>query len=52
VEHVFDIIEQQVKGHGVLRLVTAEPRILRIFEISGLVDVFTIFPSVEQALVA
>jgi anti-sigma B factor antagonist len=37
---------------GSLRLVIGEPRILRIFEITGLTDVFSIFPSVDDAVEA
>lgn len=37
---------------GSLRLVISEQRILRIFEITGLTDVFSIFPSVDDALEA
>lgn len=35
---------------GSLRLVVAEPRILKLFEITGLLDLFTIVPSRDQAL--
>jgi anti-sigma B factor antagonist len=45
-------LKRRREAGGVLRLVIAEPRILRIFEITGLVDVFSIFPSVEEALTA
>lgn len=34
---------------GELRIVVAEPRILKIFEITGLTDVFSIFPSIDEA---
>jgi len=35
---------------GDLRLVIAEPRILKVFEITGLTEVFSIHPTVEDAL--
>jgi anti-sigma B factor antagonist len=35
---------------GDFRLVIAEPRILRVFEITGLTDVFTITASVDAAV--
>jgi anti-sigma B factor antagonist len=34
---------------GELRLVIAEPRILKIFEITGLTELFSIFPTLAQA---
>jgi len=34
---------------GDLRLVIAEPRILKVFEITGLTDVFTITPTIDEA---
>ena len=34
---------------GELRIVVAEPRILKIFEITGLTDVFSIFPTIDEA---
>jgi anti-sigma B factor antagonist len=37
---------------GALRLVIAEPRILKLFEITGLMDLFTIVSSRERALAA
>ncbi|HLG66302.1 MAG TPA: STAS domain-containing protein [Acidimicrobiales bacterium] len=37
---------------GNLRVVMAEPRILKVFEITGLTDIFQIFPSVDAALQA
>jgi len=33
-----------------LRVVVAEPRILKVFEITGLTELFTIHPSLEPAL--
>jgi anti-sigma B factor antagonist len=33
-----------------MRLVVSEPRILKLFEITGLTDLFSIVPSVEQAV--
>jgi anti-sigma B factor antagonist len=35
---------------GELRVVVAEPRILKVFEITGLSDLFTIHPALEPAL--
>jgi anti-sigma B factor antagonist len=35
---------------GILRLVVTEPRILKLFEITGLTDLFSIVPSVEKAV--
>ncbi len=35
---------------GTMRLVVAEPRILKLFEITGLMDVFSIVPSLEEAV--
>lgn len=35
---------------GAMRLVIAEPRILKLFEITGLLDLFAIVSSREQAL--
>jgi anti-sigma B factor antagonist len=35
---------------GILRLVIAEPRILKLFEITGLLDLFAIVSSREQAI--
>jgi anti-sigma B factor antagonist len=32
-----------------LRIVAAEPRILKIFEITGLTELFSLFPTVEEA---
>lgn len=37
---------------GDLRLVIAEPRLLKLFEITGLTDVFSIHPTVDDALKA
>ena len=37
---------------GELRIVVAEPRILKIFEITGLTDVLSIFPTIEEATAA
>lgn len=37
---------------GTLRLVIAEPRILKLFEITGLLEIFTIASSREQAIAA
>jgi anti-sigma B factor antagonist len=37
---------------GELRIVVAEPRILKIFEITGLNDVLSIFPTIEEATAA
>jgi anti-sigma B factor antagonist len=34
---------------GAMRLVVSEPRILKLFEITGLMDLFSIVPSLEQA---
>jgi anti-sigma B factor antagonist len=34
---------------GELRIVVAEPRILKIFEITGLTDVFSIFATIDEA---
>ncbi len=34
---------------GDLRLVISEPRILKVFEITGLTEVFTIYGSVDEA---
>jgi len=34
---------------GELRIVVAEPRILKIFEITGLTEVFSIFPTIDGA---
>lgn len=34
---------------GDLRLVVSEPRILKVFEITGLTEVFTIYGSVDEA---
>jgi len=34
---------------GDLRLVIAEPRILKVFEITGLTEVFTITPTIDEA---
>ena len=34
---------------GELRIVAAEPRILKIFEITGLTDLFSLYPTVEEA---
>jgi len=34
---------------GELRIVAAEPRILKIFEITGLTELFSLFPTVEEA---
>ena len=35
---------------GELRVVVAEPRILKVFEITGLDELFTIHPALEPAL--
>ncbi|HEV3280811.1 MAG TPA: STAS domain-containing protein [Acidimicrobiales bacterium] len=35
---------------GTMHLVVTEPRILKLFEITGLMDLFSIVPSVEQAV--
>ncbi len=35
---------------GDLRLVATEPRIMKVFEITGLTEVFTIAPTVDEAL--
>jgi anti-sigma B factor antagonist len=35
---------------GTMRLVVAEPRILKLFEITGLMDLFSIVPSLDQAI--
>jgi anti-sigma B factor antagonist len=43
-------LKRRREAGGALRLVIAEQRILRIFEITGLIDVFSIFPTVEEAL--
>ncbi len=37
---------------GDLRLVITEPRILKVFEITGLTEVFSIHPTVDEALEA
>jgi anti-sigma B factor antagonist len=37
---------------GDLRLAVAEPRIMKVFEITGLTEVFTIRPTVDEALSA
>jgi anti-sigma B factor antagonist len=34
---------------GDLRIVVAEPRMLKIFEITGLTDFFSLFPTLEEA---
>ena len=44
---------RQVDDAGAsLRLVVSEPRIIKLFEITGLLDLFTIVPSLEQAIAA
>ncbi len=35
---------------GAMRLVVAEPRILKLFEITGLMEVFSVVPSLEEAI--
>jgi anti-sigma B factor antagonist len=39
-----------VEGGRELRVVVAEPRILKVFEITGLTELFTIHPSLDPAL--
>jgi anti-sigma B factor antagonist len=34
---------------GDLRIVISEPRIVKVFEITGLTDLFTLFPTLEEA---
>jgi anti-sigma B factor antagonist len=44
---------KRVRTHdGELALVCAEPRILKVFEITGLTKVFTMFGSVDEAVAA
>jgi anti-sigma B factor antagonist len=43
-------LKRRREAEGSLRLVISESRILRIFEITGLIDVFSIYPTVEEAL--
>jgi anti-sigma B factor antagonist len=44
---------KQSDARGVtMRVVMAEPRILKVFEITGLIDVFAIYPTLEEALQA
>jgi anti-sigma B factor antagonist len=40
----------RIEAGGDLRLVVSEPRILKIFEITGLTDVFSISPSLDEAM--
>jgi anti-sigma B factor antagonist len=42
-------LKRSRRAGGELRIVVAEPRILKIFEITGLTDVFSIFPTIEEA---
>ncbi len=43
---------KRVGGSGAMRLVVSEPRILKLFEITGLMDVFSIVPSLDEAVTA
>jgi anti-sigma B factor antagonist len=46
-------VSKRVEDAGeILRLVIAEPRIIKLLEITGLLDLFTIVSSVEQAIAA
>ena len=36
-------------GGGDLRIVIAEPRIVKIFEITGLTELFSLFTTLEEA---
>jgi anti-sigma B factor antagonist len=42
-------LKRSQKAAGEFRLVVAEPRILKIFEITGLTDLFSIFPTLAEA---
>jgi anti-sigma B factor antagonist len=35
---------------GSMRLVVAEPRVLKVFEITGLTELFSIFPTIDAAV--
>jgi anti-sigma B factor antagonist len=43
------IHKQRVAGGGEMRLVISEPRVLKVFEITGLTDLFDIVPSLAEA---
>lgn len=43
-------LKRSREAGGELRLVIEQPRILKVFEITGLTDVFPIYPSVSDAL--
>lgn len=45
-------LKQCRQAGGDLRLVVDEPRIAKVFEITGLTEVFAIFPSIDDALAA
>ncbi|HMD44517.1 MAG TPA: STAS domain-containing protein [Acidimicrobiales bacterium] len=43
------VLKRCREAGGDLRLVVAEPRILKVFEITGLTEVFSIYPVVAEA---
>lgn len=42
-------LKRSQSAGGDLRIVVAEPRILKLFEITGLTELFSIFPTVDEA---
>lgn len=50
---IADLLESLKRAESAgadLRIVVAEPRIFKIFEITGLTDVFSIFPTLDAAI--
>lgn len=45
-------VKRMRNAGGDLRLVVTQPRIAKVFEITGLTDVFRIFPTAEEAVVS
>ena len=43
---------QQTNGKGTLRLVVVHPHITKVLEVTGLIAVFSIFSTVDEALAA
>jgi anti-sigma B factor antagonist len=43
-------LKRSQESGGTMRLVVAEPRVLKVFEITGLTELFSIFPTIDAAV--
>jgi anti-sigma B factor antagonist len=43
-------LKRSQEAGGSMRLVVAEPRVLKVFEITGLTELFSIFPTIDAAV--